>query len=235
MITVRPSGERGTADFGWLKSRHTFSFGSYFDPTHVGFGPLRVLNEDIVKPGAGFDTHGHRDMEILSFVLEGALEHKDSTGTGSIICPGDIQRMTAGKGILHSEFNHSREHEVHFLQIWILPDRKNLEPGYEQKQLDLQATRNALALVAGPEGGKHAVTIHQDAQLYVGALDAGRSVSYEPQPGRAIWLQVASGRIAVLDRVLEAGDGAAIVREDRLELAALQDSQVLLFDLPAGH
>lgn len=235
MITIRASEDRGNADFGWLKSKHSFSFGSYFDPDHVGFGPLRVINEDRVKPGAGFDTHGHRDMEILSYVLDGALEHKDNTGTGSVIRRGEIQRMTAGSGILHSEYNHSREEPVHFLQIWIQPDRQGLEPGYEQKAFSNEAISNGLTLVAGPQGGDNVVKIHQDARLYVSQIDAGKSVDFNLSDDRSIWIQLAAGEITVNGQRMEAGDGAAITDEQKLEIAASSNAELLLFDLPKIH
>lgn len=232
MITVRASEARGKADFGWLRSKHSFSFGSYFDPAHVGFGPLRVINEDQVVPGAGFDTHGHRDMEILSYVLDGALEHKDNTGTGSVIRPGEIQRMTAGSGILHSEYNHSKDEPVHFLQIWIHPDKEGLDPGYEQKEFDAQLAVNSLQLIASPEGSETAVKIHQDARLFVSKLETGKQVEFDQDSSRGVWLQVAKGEVAVNGNNLREGDGASIVNESNLELVALQDSEVLLFDLP---
>lgn len=232
MITVRASEARGNADFGWLRSKHSFSFGSYFDPAHVGFGPLRVINEDRVVPGAGFDTHGHRDMEIISYVLDGALEHKDNTGTGSVIRPGEIQRMTAGKGILHSEYNHSKQDPVHFLQIWIHPDRAGLEPAYEQKAFDAASAANQLQLIASPEGNGSAVKLHQNARIYVSRLDAGNSVSFSSAEGRGIWIQVATGKLKVNDESLREGDGAAIVNETNLSITAVQDGEILLFDLP---
>src|SRR5580692_9124694 len=174
MIAVRPAAERGTANFGWLDSRHTFSFGHYYDANHMGFGALRVINEDRVTPGRGFDTHGHQDMEIVSYVLEGALEHKDSIGTGSVIRPGDVQRMSAGTGVRHSEFNGSRTEPVHFLQIWIIPDRRGHEPGYEQKTFAESERRGQLRLVASRDGRAGTVTLHQDVALYVGLLDEGQ-------------------------------------------------------------
>ena len=232
MVTIRPANARGKADFGWLDSRHSFSFGHYHDPRHLGFGPLRVINEDRVKPGAGFDTHGHRNMEILSYVISGALEHKDSTGTGSVIRRGDIQRMSAGSGILHSEFNHSSELPVHFLQIWIVPAVANIAPGYEQKTLDANAQHNALALVAGPEGGEHAVRIHQDARLYVSRLDAGRMARHALAPDRGAWVQVVSGALKVNGAAVTAGDGVSLSTEKVVELEATVDSELLLFDLP---
>jgi redox-sensitive bicupin YhaK (pirin superfamily) len=235
MINIRPADDRGKASFGWLDSRHTFSFGHYYDARHMGFGPLRVINEDRVKPGAGFDTHGHRDMEILSYVIEGALAHKDNTGTGSVIRRGDIQRMTAGSGILHSEFNDSKEQPVHFLQIWIQPDQQNLQPGYEQKTLDPAQQKNRLALIAAPAGGEHAVRIHQDARIYVSELEAGKAVEYAAAAERGVWLQLIRGTISVAGNTLQAGDGAQFTDETSLHIEAAQDAEFLLFDLPLVH
>lgn len=232
MMTIRPAQERGKANFGWLDSSHTFSFGHYFDANHMGFGPLRVINEDRVKPGAGFDTHGHRDMEILSYVIEGALEHKDNTGTGSVIKRGDIQRMTAGSGILHSEFNHSKKEPVHFLQIWIEPDRQNLEPGYEQKALSPERPGNDLELIASPEGGEHAVRIHQDAKVYLGELEPGRDLRYRTEETRGLWLQVVAGEISVNGESLKHGDGAQFIQITGVHIKATSDAEFLLFDLP---
>lgn len=227
MITVRPAQARGNANFGWLDSRHTFSFGSYYDPNYMGFASLRVINEDKVQPGRGFGTHSHRDMEIISYVLEGELEHKDSIGNGSIIRPGDVQRMSAGTGIAHSEFNASSTEPVHFLQIWILPDRAGIEPSYEQKHFTLE---ERLRLVASPDGRDNSVTIHQDANLYVAALNNGDRVSYRPNTNRSLWLQIARGAVELNDQPLQAGDGAAI--QEEIALAATTDNtEVLLFDL----
>src|SRR5262252_4566222 len=197
MITVRPAAERGIANFGWLDSRHSFSFGHYYDPKHMGFGTLRVINEDRVEPGKGFDTHGHRDMEIVSYVLEGALAHKDSLGTGSVIRPGDVQRMSAGTGIRHSEFNHSKTDPVHFLQIWILPERDGLTPSYEQKTFDERAKRGGFRLVGSRDGRDGSVTIHQDVDLYAAILADGESVSHAFAADRRGWLQVARGSVKV--------------------------------------
>ncbi len=234
MIRIRASDDRGQANFGWLQSRHSFSFGSYFDANHMGFGPLRVINEDQVAPGKGFDTHGHRDMEILSYVLEGALEHKDSTGTGSVIRAGEIQRMTAGSGILHSEYNHSSDSPVHFLQIWILPDQTNLEPSYEQKKLDPSSLTNNFGLIAGPLGSATNVKIHQDASLYVNKLETGKQNAFCLKPDRCAWLQIARGAIEANGQTLEQGDGAALTDESKLTCIATQDAEILLFDLPAN-
>jgi redox-sensitive bicupin YhaK (pirin superfamily) len=233
MITVRYGEERGRADLGWLDSRHSFSFADYFDPKHMGFGPLRVINEDRVREGGGFDTHGHRDMEIISYVLEGELEHKDSIGTGSVIRPGDVQRMTAGAGVRHSEFNPSQTAPVHFLQIWIMPDRQGLAPSYEQKHFADADKKGRLRLIASAEGGDGSVKIHQDAKLFAARLDPGDEVAAELAEGRLGWLQVARGVVTLNGQELRAGDGAAVEDERRLVIASLSDgSEVLLFDLP---
>ena len=197
MITVRPSAERGTDNLGWLDSRHTFSFGHYYDAKHMGFGPLRVINEDRVRPGAGFDTHGHRDMEIISYVLEGALEHKDSIGTGSVIRPGDIQVMSAGTGIRHSEFNHSKTEPVHFLQIWVLPDREGLSPRYDQKTFGKSEKSGRLRLVGSPDGRDGSILIHQDVAIYDVVLGSANSVKHQLKPGRKSWVQVVRGSVDV--------------------------------------
>ena len=231
MITRRPAGERGAADFGWLDSRHSFSFGDYYDPDHMGFGSLRVINEDRVQPGAGFDTHGHQDMEIVSYVLEGALAHADSLGTGSVIRPGNVQRMTAGAGIRHSEFNQSKSEAVHFLQIWILPERKGLAPGYEQKSFPERNRRGRLLLVGSRDGRDGSVTIHQDVDLYAGLLDAAQCVTYRPGQGHKIWVQVARGALKLNGRDLAAGDGAAAEDVATLTLTATDDTEVLVFDM----
>ena len=231
MITIRPSDERGVAEFGWLKSRHTFSFGHYYDPRHMGFRSLRVINDDWVAPGAGFDTHGHRDMEIVTYVLEGALEHKDSLGAGSVIRPGEVQRMTAGTGIMHSEFNHSKSEFVHLLQIWIEPERTGLAPGYEQREFALDERRRTLRLVASRDGRDGSVTIHQDAALYAAVLAADESVSHELAPGRHAWLHVARGAANLNGHALVEGDGAGVSDESRLDITAQPDAEILLFDL----
>jgi redox-sensitive bicupin YhaK (pirin superfamily) len=232
MITKRTAKERGQANFGWLDSRHSFSFGQYYDPAHMGFGPLRVINEDRVKPGAGFDTHGHQDMEIISYVLEGALAHKDSLGTGSIIRPGEVQRMSAGTGIRHSEFNASRQEPVHFLQIWVMPARRGLEPSYEQKAFPLEKT-GQLHLVASPEGREGSLTVHQDVALYAGRLQAGDTLTHGLKDGRLGWLQVVKGEVELNGTRLAPGDGAAIQAEPSLALAAHAPAEVLLFDMAA--
>ncbi|HEX2889972.1 pirin family protein [Vineibacter terrae] len=233
MITVRHAEDRGTANFGWLNSQHTFSFGHYHDPRHMGFGPLRVINEDRVRAGAGFDTHGHRDMEIISYVLEGALEHKDSLGTGSVIRPGDVQVMSAGTGIRHSEFNHSQAEPVHFLQIWVLPERNGLTPRYEQKTFSADEKRGRLRLVASPDGSAGSVVMHQDVRLYAGLLDEGAQVEHALVPGRKAWVQVARGAVTLNGVALQAGDGAAVDDVSTLAIAAgSAETEILVFDLP---
>jgi quercetin 2,3-dioxygenase len=231
MITVRRADARGHADHGWLDSRHTFSFADYYDERHMGFRTLRVINEDRVQPGQGFGTHSHRDMEIVSYVLEGALEHKDSLGTGSIIRPHEVQRMTAGRGVSHSEFNASREELVHFLQIWILPRRRDLDPSYEQRLFPREEKHNRLRLLASEDGRDGAVTIHQDAELYGTVLDAGAAVRHALRPGRYAWVQVARGDVRVNGEALRAGDGAALSDEAAVDVTALGAAEVLLFDL----
>jgi quercetin 2,3-dioxygenase len=233
MITVRPASERGVANLGWLDSRHSFSFGHYYDPAHMGFGPLRVINEDRVRAGAGFDTHGHRDMEIISYVLEGALAHKDSIGTGSVIRPGDVQRMSAGSGIRHSEFNDSDSDPVHFLQIWLLPDREGLAPSYEQKTFADSDKHNRLRLVASRDGRDGSVRIHQDADIYASLLDKDAAVTHALANGRRGWMQVVRGAVEVNGKTLRAGDGAAASDLPALTVTATADvSEFLLFDLP---
>jgi redox-sensitive bicupin YhaK (pirin superfamily) len=231
MITIRPSGERGGGDYGWLNTRHTFSFDQYRDPKWMGFRSLRVINEDFVAPASGFPTHPHRDMEIITYVLSGKLEHKDSLGTGSIIQPGDGQRMTAGSGIRHSEFNPSPSESVHLYQIWILPEARGLRPSYEQKSFPEAEKRGKLRLLASHDGADGSVTIHQDVQLYVSVLKPNEEVTHRFAPGRAGWLQVVKGAVQVEQQTLSQGDGAAISDEERLRLKAVQDSEVLLFDL----
>ena len=232
MITIRHKDERGVAQFGWLDSRHTFSFGSYYDPQHMGFSDLRVINEDKVIPAQGFGTHGHRDMEIISYVLSGELAHQDSMGNGSIIRPGDIQRMSAGTGVRHSEFNASTTNPVHFLQIWIMPDHKGLSPSYEEKNFSPEERQGKLRLVGSPDGRDGSVTIHQDVNLYLGSLAPGDRLTYSLDDNRAAWLQVTKGEVKLNDRLLEAGDGAAIINEAEMAIAANnQESEILLFDL----
>ena len=231
MIAVRPAAERGHADHGWLDTRHTFSFASYHDPRHMGFRSLRVINEDRVQPAEGFGTHAHRDMEILTWVLEGALEHKDSMGNGSVIRPGDLQRMSAGTGVTHSEFNPSREAPVHFLQIWLLPRERGLPPGYEQKGFPQEARRGLLRLIAAGDGREGAVTIHQDADVWTALLQPGESVRHALAPGRYAWVHVARGAVSLNGSTLGAGDGAAVSDESALEITAAAGAEVLLFDL----
>jgi len=231
MIQVRKSTERGHAEHGWLESFHTFSFADYHDPERMGFRALRVINEDRVQPGQGFGTHGHRDMEILSYVLEGGLAHKDSTGGGGVIRPGDVQRMSAGTGVMHSEFNASRSEPVHFLQIWLLPDRRGVTPGYEQKHFPPEQRQGQLRLIASPDAADGSVKIHQDVRVYATLLGRGQSVSHALAPGRHAWVQVARGRIRIGDTALSSGDGAAISDERSVGLTAVEPSEVLLFDL----
>jgi redox-sensitive bicupin YhaK (pirin superfamily) len=232
MLNVRRSDERGHADLGWLNSRHTFSFGDYYDPRFLGFSALRVINEDRVAPGKGFPTHAHRDMEIITYILDGALEHKDSLGTGSVIRPGDVQRMSAGAGIAHSEFNPSPDTPVHFLQIWILPDAKGLTASYEQISVPRGERRDRLRLIGSRDGREGSVTVHQDIRLYAGDLTAGAIVDHAFTGARAGWVQVASGAVDVNGNRLAAGDGVAISKESALRIEAISQAEVLLFDLP---
>ena len=231
MLSIRRSEERGGGDFGWLSTRHSFSFDRYYDPKLMGFRALRVINEDWVQPGEGFPTHPHRDMEIITYVLEGALEHKDSLGTGSVIQPGDGQRMSAGTGIRHSEFNHSKTDPVHLLQIWIMPDHSGHKPSYEQKAFPVTEKTGKLRLIASPEGQDGSVTIHQDASLYAALLNPGQEVTHELGASRYGWLQVAKGSVEVNGKTLMQGDGAAITDEREVKIKGLQDSEILLFDL----
>jgi len=231
MIQIRKSSERGNADHGWLNSYHTFSFADYHDPRFMGFRQLRVINEDRVQPGRGFGTHPHRDMEIISYVLDGALEHKDSLGTGSIIRPGEVQRMSAGTGVTHSEFNHSKSSVVHFLQIWLLPEKEGLPPSYEQREFPPAQRRDQLRLVAARDGRDGAVTIHQDVDLYAALLSPGTSVEHSLRAGRHAWLQVAAGEVTLNGKNLAAGDGAAVSDESSVRIEAIESSEVLLFDL----
>ena len=227
MITLRLAEDRGHADFGWLDSRHTFSFGQYFDPDNIGFGPLRVINDDRVAPGHGFDTHGHRDMEIISYVLEGALEHKDSIGAGSVIRPGEVQRISAGTGIRHSEYNPSQSEPVHFPQIWVLPEREGLAPSYEQNHFG-DERRGVLRLVASRDGS---LTIHRDVDLYASVLQDGEAVTHEVGNGRQLWVHVADGAMTLNGQQLRAGDGAAVVDENVVTIAATAAAEVLLLDM----
>jgi len=231
MIEVRRSAERGRAEHGWLSSRHTFSFGNYHDPRFMGFRTLRVINEDRVQPGQGFGTHPHRDMEILSYVLDGALEHEDSLGNGSIIRPGEVQRMSAGTGVTHSEFNPSPGELVHFLQIWILPEAVGMPPSYQQREFSRQERRDTLRLVAARDGRDGAVSIHQDADVYASLLSAGTEVVHPLRDGRHAWVQVARGDVTLNGNALAAGDGAAASGERELRIAADNAAELLLFDL----
>jgi redox-sensitive bicupin YhaK (pirin superfamily) len=231
MITVRRSADRGQTEIGWLDSKHTFSFGDYHDPRAMGFRSLRVINEDRVRAGQGFGTHPHRDMEILSYVLEGELAHKDSMGNGSTIRPGELQRMTAGTGVLHSEHNPSKSEGVHFLQIWLLPEKRSLQPGYEQKAFSTDERRGKLRLVAARDGRDGAVTIHQDALVYAGLLDVGQTVEHAIAPGRGAWVQVARGSVEANGVKLAQGDGAALEGEKSVRIAGYDPAEVLLFDL----
>lgn len=234
MLTIRSAQDRGVANFGWLDSRHTFSFGNYHDPKYMGFADLRVINEDFVAPGQGFPTHGHQDMEIVTYILEGALEHKDSIGTGSVILPGDVQRMSAGTGIRHSEYNASQSETVHLLQIWILPAQKGIEPSYEQKNFSEADKLGKLRLVGSRDGRDGSVVIHQDINLYAAALPAGESVSYTFAPGRVGWLQVARGSVKLNEHQLNAGDGVAIDPQTNIDIqGSARDTEVLLFDMVA--
>jgi redox-sensitive bicupin YhaK (pirin superfamily) len=233
MLTLRRAEERGRANFGWLDSRHSFSFGSYFDEKHMGFGPLRVINDDRVAGGGGFPAHPHADMEIVSYVLEGALEHKDSLGTGSVVRPGDVQRMSAGSGVRHSEFNASQSDPVHFLQIWNVPEKKGLEPSYEQKTFTADDKRGWLRLVGSRDGREGSVTIHRDVDFYATVLADGDAVTHEVKAGRVAWVQVASGSARLNGEQLYPGDGVAIEEAGRLELSGTSDGEVLLFDMAA--
>ena len=230
MLTLSPAAQRGRTNIGWLDSRHTFSFGDYYDPAHMGFRALRVINDDRIAPGAGFGTHPHRDMEILTYVLDGALQHRDSLGTGSQIVPGELQRMSAGTGIRHSEFNVSKEYPLHLLQIWILPARDGLEPGYEQRALPAEV-RGGLALIASPDGRDESVTVHQDVGVYAAQLAAGERAEHALARDRHAWVHVASGNASINGHALRAGDAAAVSGEARIDLQADGAAEVLLFDL----
>jgi quercetin 2,3-dioxygenase len=232
MIAIRRSHERGQADHGWLKSFHSFSFADYYDPRWMGFSALRVINEDRVAPGSGFGTHGHRDMEIISYVLEGELAHQDSMGNGSVIRPGDVQRMSAGTGVRHSEFNHAADATTHFLQIWIEPDRTGVPPSYEEKHFDAEDKRGRLRLVASPDGAEGSVRLHQDARLFVGLFEGAESAQHDFAPGRHGYLHVARGAVEANGQRLNTGDALLLKDEARIELRVGRAAEVLLFDLP---
>jgi redox-sensitive bicupin YhaK (pirin superfamily) len=234
-LTLRKAQERGRANLGWLDSHHTFSFGHYYDPAHMGFGPLRVINDDRVAAGGGFPTHPHADMEIISYVLEGALAHKDSIGTGSVIKPGDVQRMAAGTGIRHSEFNASQTEPVHFLQIWIVPEQRGLAPGYEQRMFSADEKRGRLRLVGSRDGRDGSVIIHRDVDLYASLLGSGESVTHELGAGRIAWVHVASGAASIDGTPMSAGDGVAIETAGTLTLAGIEEAEILLFDMSPAN
>jgi redox-sensitive bicupin YhaK (pirin superfamily) len=231
MIEVRPAGERGETRIDWLDSKHSFSFGDYHDPDNMGFGVLRVINDDRVAPSRGFGTHPHRDMEILSYVVEGELQHKDDMGNGSVIRRGDVQRMTAGTGVLHSEFNPSKVSPVHFLQIWILPEKRGLEPGYEQKAFSSSDKKGRLRLVASRDGREGSVILHQDVRVYAAELASGERTSHALAKDRAAWVQIVAGRAIINGKALGEGDGAALAEEETIELLGDADTELLLFDL----
>lgn len=237
MLTLRKAQDRGHADHGWLDSWHSFSFASYHDPRHMGVGNLRVINEDRIAPGGGFGTHGHRDMEIVSYVLDGALAHQDSMGNGraggasGVIRPGDVQRMSAGTGVLHSEFNHAQDRHTHFLQIWLLPRHRGIEPGYEQKHFDAPSKRGRLQLVAAPDGADGAVTVHADARIRAGLFDGDEQAELALAPGRLAYVFVARGAITANGQALQTGDALTLTDETRLQLQAGRDAEVLVFDL----
>lgn len=232
MMSIRRSAERGYADHGWLKSFHSFSFAEYQDPDHMGFGPLRVINEDRVAPGMGFGTHGHRDMEIISYVLDGELAHRDSIGNGSVIRPGDVQRMSAGSGVMHSEFNHAKSQTTHFLQIWIQPDLTGIAPSYEEKRFEDADKRGRLRLIASPDGAEGSVLIHQDARVYSGLFDGDESAVLALAPGRRAYVHVARGSIVVDGAALATGDAAMLTDVREITLTRGDAAEVLVFDLP---
>ncbi|HMH65505.1 MAG TPA: pirin family protein [Rhizomicrobium sp.] len=231
MITVRKSEDRGHGKIDWLESRHSFSFGDYYDPAFESFGPLRVINEDWIKGGAGFPPHPHRDMEIVTYILDGAISHKDSTGGGGTIRPGEIQRMSAGAGIVHAEFNASATETCHLLQIWIMPSKRGIQPGYEQKTIDAEAVRNRFARIAAPEPRENEVRLVQDAEIWAAKLDAGIEAIHPLAQGRKAWLQVAKGEVVVDGETLKAGDAAALTDQTQIAVRSIQPSEVLLFDL----
>ena len=231
MLEIRPSAQRGVANFGWLHSQHSFSFGSYYDPQQVGFSDLLVINEDRVRQGRGFDTHGHRDMEIFSYVLEGALEHKDSMGSGSVIHPGDVQMMSAGTGVRHSEYNASREEQVHFLQIWIVPNRKGVTPRYQQQHFDAAEKRGRLRLIISPDGAEGSLSVHQDARVYAGLFDGSEQQRFTLPAERFAYIHLARGTLTVNGQRLVAGDGVRLRNVRDIDFSAGDNAEVLLFDL----
>ena len=231
MMTIRRSAERGHADHGWLDSFHSFSFADYYDPRHMGFGALRVINEDRVAPGMGFGTHGHRDMEIISYVLDGELAHKDSMGNGSVIRPGDVQRMSAGTGVRHSEYNHAADRTTHFLQIWIEPEVTGIAPSYEEKRFDAAEKRGRLRLIASPDGALGSVRIHQDVRVYAGLFDGAEAARLELDPRRRVYLHVARGKVEVNGQRLAAGDALALQEVASLSVDKGREAEVLVFDL----
>jgi len=231
MIDIIPAATRGSADHGWLRTQHTFSFADYYDPARVQFGTLRVINEDYIAPGQGFGTHPHRDMEIVTYIIRGAIAHKDSMGNGTVIRAGEVQRMTAGTGVLHSEFNHSQDEELHLLQIWIFPDRRNLAPGYEQKLFPREEKHNQLRLVGSRDGRDGSLTIHQDVELYASVLDAGCSVSLADVGERRVFVQVVAGILEVNGERLVAGDGVKVENEKAVDITAIEEAEFLLFNL----
>ena len=232
MLQIRKSEDRGPAEHGWLSSRHSFSFAGYHDPAHMGFGPLRVINEDRVQPGQGFGTHGHQDMEIISYVLDGALEHKDSMGTGSVIRYGDVQRMSAGTGVQHSEFNHSSSEPVHFLQIWIIPQRRGIAPSYEEKHFSTQSKRGILRLIASNDGREGSVRVHQDVAIFASIMDGGDRVQHALEPGRIAYLHLIRGTLSANGIALEGGDALKVSDEKSIVVERANDAEFLLFDLP---
>jgi redox-sensitive bicupin YhaK (pirin superfamily) len=232
MLDIRKGNDRGHAEHGWLDSFHSFSFADYYDPGHMGFGPLRVINEDRVQPGRGFGAHGHRDMEIISYVLAGGLAHKDSMGNGSTIRPGDVQRMSAGTGVTHSEFNASQDEPVHFLQIWIEPSTRGIRPGYEEKRFDADSKRGRLRLIASPDGAEGSVTIHQDARIYAAIVDGEDNLEYALSPGRRAYVHVIGGGLEVNGQPLVGGDAVKLMGEAQVKMSKGANAEVLLFDLP---
>jgi len=231
MITLRPVSERGQADYGWLKANYSFSFANYYDPKHMGFRALRVINEDYVSPSAGFPTHSHNDMEILTYVLEGAIEHRDSLGSGEVLRPGEVQYMSAGTGVRHSEFNPSKEEGLHLLQVWLLPNQEGLKPAYAQKPFPIQTQKNRLHLVASEDGRDGSIQVHTDAELYASSLENGVAVEHELRKGKYAWLQVARGGLKLNGTPMQQGDGAAVSDETKLKIEASEDAEFLLFDL----